>query len=317
MSGMLQPIFGETGAIVAQYVITLVVILALVGLVIWLVRRYAVGGIATSARGRLPRLAIVDALVVDSRHRLVLVRRDNVEHLVLIGGATDLLIEPSIVRTRLPQRAGLQPRTTASSAGAPTPPPAPPAAATPAPTRRPPAGASEEPIPFAPRPQRNVAPRSNRAIAAHLPVRPAEPVSEAPREAVLRRPSAEPDMRDFAEEEPGLPIEPPRPVPRRAATAAQPLPELRPPLGGPDELPAAAPEVEPAETEHPSAFAPLRHRPAANPVFEEEAAAITEEETVQIEAVETEPPGGPAPKVSDLEREMARLLGEISSSRSS
>ncbi|MBZ0228978.1 MAG: flagellar biosynthetic protein FliO [Bauldia sp.] len=113
---MLEPILGGTGAVVAQYVITLVVILALVALVVWLVRRYAVGGVGTTARGRLPRLAIVDALVVDNRHRLVLVRRDNVEHLVLIGGATDLLIEPSIVRTRLPQRPGQTPQPTPPTA---------------------------------------------------------------------------------------------------------------------------------------------------------------------------------------------------------
>ena len=38
-------------------------------------------------RGRQARLAIVDAANVDGRRKLVLIRRDNLEHLVLIGGA--------------------------------------------------------------------------------------------------------------------------------------------------------------------------------------------------------------------------------------
>jgi hypothetical protein len=43
-------------------------------------------------------LAVLDQAVVDKRRRLVLIRRDNVEHLILIGGATDVVIEPQIVR---------------------------------------------------------------------------------------------------------------------------------------------------------------------------------------------------------------------------
>ena len=42
---------------------------------------------------------MINAASVDGRGRLVLVRRDNVEHLLLIGGPTDALIEPNIGRT--------------------------------------------------------------------------------------------------------------------------------------------------------------------------------------------------------------------------
>ena len=42
---------------------------------------------------------MINAASVDGRRRLVLVRRDNVEHLLLIGGPTDALIEPNIGRT--------------------------------------------------------------------------------------------------------------------------------------------------------------------------------------------------------------------------
>lgn len=78
-------------------------VLALVGLAFWLTRfnRNRLG--AGANRGRMPRLAIIDAMSIDTRRKLVLVRRDNVEHLLMIGGPGDLVIEPNIVRA-MPQR---------------------------------------------------------------------------------------------------------------------------------------------------------------------------------------------------------------------
>jgi hypothetical protein len=40
----------------------------------------------------------MDSATVDTRRRLVLVRRDNVEHLILIGGPSDVVVEQNIVR---------------------------------------------------------------------------------------------------------------------------------------------------------------------------------------------------------------------------
>ncbi|SFV29083.1 flagellar biosynthetic protein FliO [Hyphomicrobium facile] len=42
------------------------------------------------------RLDVVDQASVDSRRKLVLIRRDDVEHLVMIGGPVDLVIESGI-----------------------------------------------------------------------------------------------------------------------------------------------------------------------------------------------------------------------------
>src|SRR3954462_1599920 len=76
-----------------------VVVLALIGVAAWLVRRFAGNRLGANAnRGRMPRLAVIDAAAVDGRRRLVLVRRDNVEHLLMIGGPTDIVVEPNIVR---------------------------------------------------------------------------------------------------------------------------------------------------------------------------------------------------------------------------
>src|ERR1700692_4449817 len=76
-----------------------VAVLALIGVAAWLVRRFAGNRLgANTNRSRMPRLAVIDAAAVDGRRRLVLVRRDNIEHLLMIGGPTDIVVEPNIVR---------------------------------------------------------------------------------------------------------------------------------------------------------------------------------------------------------------------------
>ena len=81
------------------FLFAFIAVLALIGVAAWLVRRFANNRIgANTQRGRMPRLAVIDAAAVDGRRRLVLVRRDNVEHLLMIGGPSDIVVEPNIVR---------------------------------------------------------------------------------------------------------------------------------------------------------------------------------------------------------------------------
>lgn len=93
------------------FFIAFVIVLALIGVAAWLVRRFGGSSLGGSGanRGRMPRLAVIDAAAVDGRRRLVLVRRDNVEHLLMIGGPADLVVEPNIVRS-IPQRDQAAPR---------------------------------------------------------------------------------------------------------------------------------------------------------------------------------------------------------------
>ncbi|MBI3699982.1 MAG: flagellar biosynthetic protein FliO [Afipia sp.] len=90
--------------------VALLIVLVLIGAAAWLVRKFSSGNVSGANRGRMPRLAVIDAAAVDGRRRLVLVRRDNVEHLIMIGGPTDVVVEPNIVRgapqrEQAPQRA--------------------------------------------------------------------------------------------------------------------------------------------------------------------------------------------------------------------
>ena len=83
----------------AKFFIAFVVVLALIALAAWLVRRFGANRLGgASARGRQPRLAVIDAASVDGRRRLILIRRDNIEHLLMIGGPTDVVVEQNIVR---------------------------------------------------------------------------------------------------------------------------------------------------------------------------------------------------------------------------
>ena len=96
---MLEALFGADMPLAVRFFLAFLIVLGLIGATAWAVRRFGadrLGGAGT--RGRQPRLAVVDYASVDSRRRLILVRRDNIEHLVLIGGPTDVVVEANIVR---------------------------------------------------------------------------------------------------------------------------------------------------------------------------------------------------------------------------
>ncbi len=79
-----------------KYVLALVFVLALIGIFAMIARR-AGFGLSTSVHGkRQRRLAIVESLNIDGKRKLVLLSRDNTEHLVLLGADNDLLIECAV-----------------------------------------------------------------------------------------------------------------------------------------------------------------------------------------------------------------------------
>lgn len=89
-------LFGGSGNtyLTALFALGAVIVLILLG--VWLLKllfRVSSNGV----RGRNRRLAIVDSLVVDQKRQLLIVRRDNVEHLILTGGNQDLVVEAGIV----------------------------------------------------------------------------------------------------------------------------------------------------------------------------------------------------------------------------
>ena len=84
-------------ALYLRFLLALVAVLAMIGAAAWLVRRFGLFGSGPGRRSGERRLSISAAQPIDNRRRLLLVRRDNVEHLLLVGGPNDLVVETGIV----------------------------------------------------------------------------------------------------------------------------------------------------------------------------------------------------------------------------
>jgi flagellar protein FliO/FliZ len=78
-----------------RFLLALAAVLALIGLCAWLARRFRLGGL-TGTIVRSGRLQLLETLPIDGRQRLILVRRDDREHLLLIGQEGGQVIERGI-----------------------------------------------------------------------------------------------------------------------------------------------------------------------------------------------------------------------------
>lgn len=85
-----------------RFMLALVAVLALIGGLTWAARRFGFGGQLTPNAGKSPRLSVVEVRALDNRRKLVLLRRDGLEHLVLLGPNQDLHLEGGIVAAREP-----------------------------------------------------------------------------------------------------------------------------------------------------------------------------------------------------------------------
>ena len=95
----MNSLFGVELPTPVTFVISFAFVLLLIGAAAWLVRRFGSTRIDAAARGRQPRLAVIDSAAVDGRRKLVIIRRDNVEHLLMIGGPSDVVVETNLVRS--------------------------------------------------------------------------------------------------------------------------------------------------------------------------------------------------------------------------
>jgi hypothetical protein len=223
-------LFGADMPLAVRFFFAFIIVLALIGGTAFLVRRFGGQRLgASTARGRQPRLAVIDAAAVDGRRRLILIRRDNVEHLLMIGGPSDIVVEANILRASAPSRdagqrpgqADLQPRavTAAESTMWSTQPEAP----------APRAPRLDEPVmqwpvePEPPAPPRRAEPRVDARPEPRAEPRSADPLAGLAAE--LSRVQSEPLTRLQPE-----PISPPklRPPPREREVARSPQPERQP-----------------------------------------------------------------------------------------
>jgi flagellar protein FliO/FliZ len=231
----MDSLFGAESTLIVRFVVAFVIVLALIGLTFWIIRRFGTTRVGAAAqRGRQPRLAVIDAAPVDGRRRLVLVRRDNVEHLLMIGGPSDIVVEMNIVR--------------AVPVNAPRDVPVP---------RQP----GAEGRPDTPRPTALEEESWEPAQRAAFRPEPRAPRAAESRPVAAERPFAEP--RPFAADPRGLAPEPRGLAPEPRGLAPEPRPFLEP-SGRPPPLPAGLAPGRPVD--------PTPIVPAAEPAGEPDAA---------------------------------------------
>lgn len=86
---------------IARYFGALALVLGLVGLAWVAARRYGLPGMISPGGAR--RLAVVETLMLDARHKLYLIRRDDREHLIVLGPQGAAAIESGAAhKTLLP-----------------------------------------------------------------------------------------------------------------------------------------------------------------------------------------------------------------------
>src|SRR5882724_4260268 len=77
-----------------RFILVLVFVLGLVFVLAWVLKRSGISGSAIVGKSR--RLGVIETAFLGPKHRLVLVRRDQVEHLVLIGPTSSAVVETGI-----------------------------------------------------------------------------------------------------------------------------------------------------------------------------------------------------------------------------
>ena len=214
MTAWLEGMIGPQYAPLVGWVLLALVIIVIVLIALRLLRGITAGTFIAGGRNRKARLAVMDATAIDTRRRLVLVRRDDVEHLILIGGTSDIVVEQDIrmihkasrsitdeaeapARQAPPQqpqpapgKADAAPTRPFSSLRSPErpAPPARPAAPPPArPASPPPAAPAAKQAPAWRQPEPAAAPRPQPA-----PVRPATPAPAEPVAAPAPKPTPKP-----------------------------------------------------------------------------------------------------------------------------
>lgn len=94
-------LLGESAGTIVTSVLALGIVLVLIVLGLWLLKLLT-RSTGTVGRGRNRRLSVIDHMQVDAKRQLLIVRRDNVEHLILTGGPQDLVVESGIPVERPP-----------------------------------------------------------------------------------------------------------------------------------------------------------------------------------------------------------------------
>jgi len=279
----LQGLEGPQFATALLWALTALILLVVVLVVARLIGSMTFGTFVAGGRNRKTRLAVMDATAVDSHRRLVLIRRDDTEHLLLIGGPTDVVVERDIKLSQ-PRRPAL----TGHPGPETLPHPKPRLAEPPTPGPRQP-----EPVPARP------------PAPVQAPPRPTAPPPAAP---AARRQAAPQAVRSPEQ------VKPPPPPARPADTVLPPSPPHRPP-------PAVIPPAPPPHASNGTEASAMAR--AGSPVARPSSTSLDETLLRELEVTFDSDPSPNPPRMPikppelTLDEEMTKLLGELSSHKRS
>ncbi|MBP2147658.1 flagellar biosynthetic protein FliO [Xanthobacter flavus] len=307
---MLQQMFGTQLAFPIRVAVAAIVIAALLGLTVLVMRRLAARGTGGDRRGRPgPRLSVLDSISVDQRRRLVLIRRDEVEHLLLIGGNSDLVIEQNIGAADAVEAAEGQPAAVAPPREAPT---------LQRPTPRRALSAAPVPATLTAEPAAAGLPAPEPAVTEAAPA-PAEPREER-RAGLSRRPLMRGDGTLSGRPAARAADAAPEPAAREPARAEAPRPDQARLQALKAEFAASTPKIDSPKVDSPKIDAPrietapadapkveaLKAEPEDAPPAVSEASAKLEDLSHRLDAALVHPePAAAAPQIS-----LSDLLGD-------
>lgn len=287
MRAWLENVLGPDLAAPAMWIVAAAILLVVLYVLVRLARVLTSGTFVVGGRNRKPRLSVMDAAAVDARRRLVLVRRDDVEHLILIGGPTDVVVESNI---QLIARARSAPGETE--------------------TTRPPRTLEEQAAQTTRPPQ--LPPRTQPPQPMPLP----QPLPAALPAA--RQPATPPAARPAATTPPRPAVAPPQPAPVAAGRTQPPAMPRATPIAAPPQADGVASFRRPPEpaTRPTGSPAPAPSATQTAPVARQEAKSEIDSALLQeLEASLDDAAAATAPKPkseSSIQDEMARLLGSLS-----
>ena len=104
-------LFGGTENTLLNSAFALGIVLVAIVFGLWALKVLTKAG-SNFGRGKAPRLTVVDVARVDAKRQVMIIRRDNVEHVIMTGGPQDLVIESGIAVAEAPPPPVATPRPT-------------------------------------------------------------------------------------------------------------------------------------------------------------------------------------------------------------
>jgi len=80
-----------------RFVLAFVFVLSLIGLLAYAAKRYTSSQKLFGMKEGAGRISIVETRYLDPRRKLVLVKRDDAEHLILLAEGRELVVESNII----------------------------------------------------------------------------------------------------------------------------------------------------------------------------------------------------------------------------